>query len=420
MIPDGRALSYEAAPAYATPLRFFVTAPLFGVAAGVLLMLAPELLASRWTRGALAITHLIAVGFMLMVMVGALFQILPVVAGAVIPGGSLLVAGVHILLTLGAASLAWGLWAMSPVALSLAAWLLGAGFALFLAAAAAGLWRAPVSQATPRDLRIALIGFGIAISLGLTLAMVLTQGLALPLLTLLKLHIGWAWVGGSLVLLAATSWIVVPMFQITPPYPDALTRYWAIAIVGVLLVWSGSVYAGSTIAEVLLVTVLAALTLVYAAATLQVQRRSRRSSPDATARTFQFGMLCLIAGTACTLAAYYSDAALWPILAGILVLYGGFVSVIEGMLYKIVPFLAWLHLTQDGIKAPNMRKLQPDTPVRAQLVAHVVALLALVAAAASGNAWVTQLTGLLVAIQFGWLLVNVVRVVRAYRAARSA
>ena len=76
-------LSFDKAPPFAAPLRFFLTAPLFSLAAGLLLLfVGPDLLASRWTRGLLAATHLITVGFMLMVMLGALIQILPVVAGA--------------------------------------------------------------------------------------------------------------------------------------------------------------------------------------------------------------------------------------------------------------------------------------------------------------------------------------------------
>ncbi|MDQ5914882.1 MAG: hypothetical protein QG584_773, partial [Pseudomonadota bacterium] len=76
-------LSFEQAPPIAAPFRFFLTAPLFSGLAGLLLLVdGPELLTSRWTPGALALTHLIAAGFVLQVMLGAMIQILPVVAGA--------------------------------------------------------------------------------------------------------------------------------------------------------------------------------------------------------------------------------------------------------------------------------------------------------------------------------------------------
>jgi hypothetical protein len=64
----------------------------------------PELLDSRWTPGALAITHLITVGFMLMIMVGAMFQILPVVIGASLPRADLLASIVHVCLAAGTIS----------------------------------------------------------------------------------------------------------------------------------------------------------------------------------------------------------------------------------------------------------------------------------------------------------------------------
>jgi len=75
-------LSFEQAPPFALPLRFFLTAPLFLLAAAGLIVWAPEALASRWTPQALALTHALTLGFLAMVMLGALMQMLPVVAGA--------------------------------------------------------------------------------------------------------------------------------------------------------------------------------------------------------------------------------------------------------------------------------------------------------------------------------------------------
>ena len=76
-------LAFENAPPLTAPLRFFLTAPLFGLLAGLLIAVeGADIFASRWMPGALAATHLMTVGFMLQVMLGALIQILPVVAGA--------------------------------------------------------------------------------------------------------------------------------------------------------------------------------------------------------------------------------------------------------------------------------------------------------------------------------------------------
>lgn len=75
-------LSFDQAPPIAVPYQFFLAAPGFGVIAGMLLVWTGDAaLASRWTPEALALTHLIALGFMLQAMSGALFQFIPVAVG---------------------------------------------------------------------------------------------------------------------------------------------------------------------------------------------------------------------------------------------------------------------------------------------------------------------------------------------------
>ncbi|THF58084.1 DUF4175 domain-containing protein [Pseudothauera rhizosphaerae] len=400
-----RSLSYEATPPFHVPLSFFLAAPLFGVAAGLYLLAQPEALASRWTPGALALTHLVTVGFMLLVMFGALMQVLPVVAGASVPAIRPVAAGVHGLASSGAIALASGLAAGRPVLLQAGGGLLGAAILLFLGAAAVGLHRSAASRVTGRDLRIALIGLAVTGALGIVLVLALSRGLAVPLVELANLHAGWGWLGWGGVLLAATSWVVVPMFQITPSYPAWLTRFWAPLVLAVLALWSALGLGGSAAGTRIGPWLLAPLALCFAAATLWLMRRTRRPHPDAGFRTLQLAMLSIAAGALCALAATSLEHGFWPVAAGVLVLHGGFVGAISAMLYKIVPFLAWLHLTQARVKAPNMKKLLPDAPMRRQLLLHAITLPALLAAA-SGHAWAGRIAGLLVTAEFGWLLAN--------------
>ena len=57
-------LPFEQAPPVSLPLRFFLTAPLFLLAAAGLIVLSPDALASRWTPQALALTHALTLGFL--------------------------------------------------------------------------------------------------------------------------------------------------------------------------------------------------------------------------------------------------------------------------------------------------------------------------------------------------------------------
>ncbi|WEN41991.1 hypothetical protein CKCBHOJB_01576 [Thauera sp. GDN1] len=416
-------LAYEDTPPLSAPLRFFLTAPLFGLVAGLVLLFDGDLLASRWTPGALAVVHLFAAGFMLHVMLGALLQILPVVAGAAFPA-PLRIAGVtHVLLGLGAAGLAFGLGSGTPFAIIAGAVLLAAGLGLFLAASLLGLARAAPAQGasrTPRDLRLALGALALTTVLGVVLAVALGQGLALPIAlpTLVDLHAIWAWMGWGGLLLAATSWVVVPMFQITPAYPAGFTRSWAPATLVVLVLWSASLIADIGWLKLGLSALLLALAGGFALQTVKLQRNSRRSTPDAPFRAFRLSMIALLGSLVALLVSLVHDASQWPILAGVLVLHGTFAGAISAMLYKIVPFLTWLNLTQARVRAPNMKKLLPDGPIRKQLRLHAAALGALILAVLLPA--ITPLAGLLVAVEFGWLLANLLRAVRAWHQAANA
>src|SRR5574343_1261686 len=126
-------MAFENAPPFAAPLRFFLTAPLFALFRSLLVAFSGlDMVASRWSPVTLAATHLLTVGFMMQAMLGALSQILPVVAGANLRN-PLRVAGiVHPGLSLGAIVLAAGLYLDNPTLLTGAALLLGLTVAFFL------------------------------------------------------------------------------------------------------------------------------------------------------------------------------------------------------------------------------------------------------------------------------------------------
>jgi len=81
-------------------------------------------------------------------------------------------------------------------------------------------------------------------------------------------------------------------------------------------------------------------------------------------------MVCLIAAALLTMVQVrrpLPDA--WLLLAGLLFLLGFAVSVVTGMLCKIVPFLAWFHLQARlgyGPGQPSMRDYLPEARARGQ------------------------------------------------------
>jgi hypothetical protein len=413
-------LSFDKAPPFAAPLRFFLTAPLFVLMTGVLLMaVGPDMFASRWSPGLLAATHLITVGFMLQVMLGALIQILPVVAGANLRHPLAVARWLHGGLSTGALLLAAGFLFGQPALLGGAALILGASIAGFLAVSGQALYGVPSTSPTIRGLKFALFGLTGAVALGIVLALALARGWALPLPALTDLHAAWALGGWGGILLAAMAYVVVPMFQLTPGYP-ARPSWWLPRVMLVLvLAWTLAVLLEWPLAIRLVQGLTALAGIAFAVLTLRLQRQRRRARADATYRYWQLGLYSAIFGLFLPLTATaWPPLAEWPgfsLAVGILLLVGGFISFIVGMLYKIVPFLAWLHLQNAcGGQAPNMNRLLPELAMQRQMKAHAVAV-ALLLAAVVWPEWLLRPAGAALALAGGWLFYNLWGAVGRYR-----
>jgi hypothetical protein len=419
MRPAGLAL--ERAPPIGVPFRFFLTAPLFLLAAAaVLVWSGPDALTWRSSPAALGATHFVTLGFMTMVMAGAMLQMLPVLAGTPVPHVEAVAALVHGGLALGTAALGGGFLLGRPLLLKIAAWVLGAAIVVLVAAAGTALARAAVRNATTRGASLGVAGLAVTLTFGLLLAATYAWGAPLANLAARALHPAWGLLGWAGLLVAAVAFQVVPMFQATPRYPNAMTSGFTAAAFGVLVAWSlAAWYAAGSQVELVLGLVLAAGYGLFALTTLILQRRRRRRVRDATTAFWQLGMACALAACvawAVRLAAP-GDLPALEVAIGVLALAGFAVSVIDGMLYKIVPFLAWFHLQVEiGAKrAPHMKKILGDAPQHVHLALHAAAVALLVLAVAWPEP-LARLAGIALALSALMLLRNLIVAVRRYRA----
>lgn len=415
-------LAFENAPPLMAPFRFFITAPLFGVLAGLLLIVeGPSLFSSRWMPGTLAVTHLLTVGFMLQVMLGALVQIFPVVAGANLWRPLRLSAMLHSGLTLGTCLLAGGFYFGSPLLLSVAAGVLLLTALLILGATTHALIGVRSTSPTILGLKLALAGLAGVVGLGVLMAWGLAHGWPLPLPVLADLHAAWglgAWAG---VLLAAIAYVVVPMFQLTPGYPARPGWLFPCCMLLIVLLWSGAVFFDMPNMIRVVQGITALLGLAFAGLTLRLQLKRRRARADATYRYWQIGLAGSIFALLMLLTAAMWPAASeidgWTLFFGITLLAGGFVPFIIGMLYKIVPFLAWLHLQNQGqakVVAPNMNKILSDVDMQRQMKCYALAVVLLLGAVLFPE-WLARPAGVAFALANGWLGFNLSLAIFRYR-----
>ncbi len=383
-------LSFEQAPPISVPFRFFLTAPLFGMAAGLLLLWqGPAALASRWTSVALALTHLLAVGFMLQAMCGALLQMLPVAAGANIWQPKRVAHLTHAGLTFGTLMLVGGFLGEQALLFKVAVPFMTVSLGAFALIVLVALFRTPARGPTIIALRIAVFGLIVTISLGATLASAFGWQLALPLTEITHVHAAWGLGGWSLLLVAGVAYLVVPMFQLTPPYPLWLTRAYSVALFFLLAGWSITwlPLQRPQGLQAALACAAALLPVTFAAVTLRLQGQRRRKVTEPTLLFWRVAMACLIVAACGVILQQLSpgeeDYAGTPFLLGVLLMVGVFMPVISGMLYKIMPFLNWLHLQKigkPGLVVPNIRQMIPESRMLMQFRLHMAALALLLAA----------------------------------------
>ena len=425
-------LSFEQAPPISVPYRFFLTAPLFGAVAGmVLTVLGPETFESRWSPGALAMTHLIVVDFMLQAMCGSLLQFVAVVAGANIWRPRLVAAVVHPLITAGAIFLASAFLLQQQVLFLVAAAVFVTALGLFLTVMAIALLRTPARGMSIHVLRVAVFGLLVTVTLGATLALTLGLEEHVPtdwsLLALVNVHVAWGLGGWALMLVIGVSYLVVPMFQLTPSYPVWLTRLLPAGLFLALCLWTLQLAAPSGAAQAWQSGVgVAGVSLagLYALVTLWLQSRRRRRQSDPALIFWRVAMLSLLAFAVSWIVfealPQLGGSPRAPLWLGVLAIPGLFLSVITGMLYKIMPFLNWLHLQQQGgtvSTQPNMKQMIPERAMRGQMRLHLTALGLLLAAVL----WpaLALPAGLAFAASCLWLEWNLVGAARLYVRVRS-
>lgn len=382
-------LDFRQAPPLSIPLRFMLTAPLFGVAgASLLLWSGADALHSRWQPATFASLHCFTAGFMMQAMLGALWQVMPVVAGVVIVRPSLVAALSHVGLTGGAMLLVLGMMGAtfsSPVMVTAGAVVMTASIAIFIAASLPALARSGLQAESARLLALALVGLGGTAVAGLVLARALFGGQPFDdIAGLIDLHATWAFAGWALPLVAAVALQFVPMFYMTGNYPRFADIYLVTLILALLLSVCAVIFANSWLR--LAGAAIASLGAVgFAGVTLWRFARRRRPKRDATSIGWQLAMTSILGSVvllaARLLATETPFASPLELAFGALAVLGVFVTLIGAMLMRILPFLASLHLAAGG-GGWRLDHAPGDRAQRAQVWLQAIAAVAMALAAA--------------------------------------
>jgi hypothetical protein len=274
---------------------------------------------------------------------------------------------------------------------------------------------------TAGAIRLSVLMLAATVLLGLTLLSNYVFGWWLQEREMLvNLHLTWGLLGWVGLLVVGLAYQVVPMFQLTPHYPVKMVR-WLAGLLFVLLLVLAFTTQSSTL-QFVAQAMLAAGFATFALTTLWLQSQRQRKLPDVTLNFWRVGMISLLLAIGLWLAAQtfpaLDNSEGYGLLLGMLMIVGFAMSVINGMLYKIVPFLVWFHLQSrrgaNGQKVPNVRKILPESSTRRQMWLHFAALASLITSVYFPTIF-TYPAALLIGASNFLLLLNIISASRIYR-----
>lgn len=367
-------LSLDQAPPFEAPLRFFLTAPIFAILAAILIFFSQDF-SNFYSPSSIAIIHLFTIGFMSMVMIGAIQQMLPVLVGVRFPKPLLFSKIIHLCLIIGTLLFVFSFYLFKNYLFIASTLFLATGIGIFTALTLYKLFIASFASETVTGMRLSLISLFITLSLGSYLLISLSIGKVDQNFNLLLLaHIIFAIFGWTGLLIIGVSYQVIPMFYVTPQFNKNIKKYLTFAIFIFLFMTTFLLFFDFKIALILLLTLYA----FFGIATLNIYKKRKRKIADITVNFWILSSYSLIIGTllAIVYLFFQFDKLLW--ISGVLIIYGFTISLINGMLYKIIPFLAWFHLSSRGFfDIPTTKEMIKQKDANIQLIFHILALISI-------------------------------------------
>ena len=428
------------APSTMLPLRFMVTGVLAFFGATLAFVLRPDVLSTyHYNQYVIAVTHLFVLGWISTIVMGAMYQLVPVALETKLYSERL--ARWHFVLHLiGFAGMVWMFWTWNMKQVGHFGVALATGVGLFVYNIARTLRRVPRWNVIATAVASALVWLSLAVLAGLTIAAgkcsyesAATVGAVDPLvhglagvarwvghfdqMGAMHAHAHLGTVGVFVMLIIGISYKLVPMFTLSE-LQRPWRAQWSLALLNLGLLGSFfSILLRSAWKPLFTVVGVAGIVLYLVELRAMVQARKRR--------TLDWGVKSFI--TAVSLFLPLSLLALvlsWPGLPlnqqtgqlenlyGFLGLAGVVSLAIVGMLYKIIPFLVWYRVYSGKIglgKIPSLADLYCSRLQAIGYWSYLGGLLAVSVAIVSGNGagvrWGS--TGLLLSLAA--LLLNVIK-----------
>jgi len=351
---------------FAPPLK--LVSPFFkiGVAFYLFAMIALISFSANFSYQEMAVAgwvHLFLLGFVMVIIFGAMAQLIPVVLEV----GHAVVDLYYVILPLlavGTVTMVFGFW-FQPALLSYGGLLVLSSMIIFALEAFATLRKSTIETLTVKTVAISNSYLLLGIITGFVIALGFSGAISVDTDSVLKAHV-YAVLGGFVLLtIMGLSMTLLPMFSLAHGFDETpIKRGFNYVTVGVGLVFIGAVVGIDTLLWFGYIStamgVLFYMQQIYLIYTLVV-----RKEMDIWAKSMIFGFSSLIGSLLLGIISFLPNAneawlhaSLWFFMVGFI----GFL--INGHLYKIVPFLVWFERFSPLVgkeKVPMLHEMYPKS-----------------------------------------------------------
>ena len=305
--------------------------------------------------------HLFLLGFVMVIIFGAMAQLIPVILEV----GHAIVDLYYVilpLLGLGTIGMVFGFW-VEPALLSYGGLLVLTSMVIFAIEAFATLRKVEIRTLTVKTVAVSNGFLLLGILTGFTIALGLSGAIAIDVDSMLKAHV-YAVLGGFVLLtIMGLSMTLIPMFSLAHGFDEApIKRAFKLVTVGVGMVFISALLGISFIEWFGYLLTLGGVGF-YIQQIYIIYKLTVRKELDIWAKSMIFGFASLIASLLLGVISFLPNAneawlhsSVWFFMLGFI----GFL--INGHLYKIVPFLVWFERFSPLVgkeKVPMLHEMYP-------------------------------------------------------------
>ena len=323
-------------------------------------------ISNQYSHFAIGLVHLFTLGILSMIIFGAMQQMMPVLAGAIIKKPRLFANVVHSSLVLGTLFLSFSFILEIKIFLHISVLFLSIAFLTFFIMSIKILFKVKYLTSTVKAMRLFSLAGIITLFLGLYLAFShATLEFNTHYYSFVFLHILFGLFGFALLLIMGVSFQVIPMFYVAPDFPKFIQN--KLPLIIFILLFISALFFFFEINLLILKLIFSTLIISFSFYGLKSLNNRKRPVFDATLWYWKFSLVCLAISLIIWLVGFDTNYILAIVFA-----FGFLYSLLQGMVYKIIPFLSWFHLNSKGyFKLPTIREFIDERYIKIHFFVHI-------------------------------------------------